>query len=104
MRQRKNVRNLKVLEWESLLGMKTKDLQLANKIQVEIDELESFIWVAEKVWKGNLISRLPVITFKSNSYGIISSREYEMGTTVKNKVLEVLREHLESLKRRLEDI
>jgi hypothetical protein len=84
--------------------LKAKDLELANKIQEEIDELELFISSAEKVWTGKLIQRTPMITFKSNSYGVINSREYEMNTKIKNKVLDVLREHLQSLKNKLESI
>ncbi len=81
--------------------MKAKDLELANKIQDEIEELESFIFDAEKVWTGKLIQRTPIITFKSSSYGVISSSEYEMNTQIKNKVLDVLREHLKLLKEKL---
>ena len=86
------------------VSLKSKDLILANKIQDEIDELDSFIRHAEQVWAGKLIQRTPIITFKSKAYGVIDSCEYELNTKMKNRVLDVLREHLESLKKKLTEI
>lgn len=87
--------------------MNTEDLKLANEIQKEIKELDLFIFMAERVWTGKLLQKTPKtssITFKSNAYGAINSSEYEMNTEVKNKVLDVLREHLQSLKDKLENM
>lgn len=81
-----------------------KELILANEIKKEIDELEMFISSAEKVWTGKIIKRDTKYIFKSLSYGIIDSAEFNMNTTIKNKVLDVLREYLKDLYKRLEDI
>ncbi len=37
-------------------------------------------------------------------YGVIESAEFNMNTEIKNKVLDVLKEHMENLKERLESI
>ena len=84
--------------------MTDKDLIKANRLKEEIRELESFIWSAEKVWTGKIIKRDTKYIFKSSSYGAIDSEEFNMNTKIKNKVLEVLREHLKDLKQQLENI
>lgn len=84
--------------------MKDEELIEANKIKKEIDELETFISKAENVWTGKIIKRTASFVFKSNAYGVIDSAEFNMNTEIKNKVLEVLREHLKGLKKRLESI
>lgn len=81
-----------------------KELIEANKIKAEIDELERFMFKAESVWEGKIISRFTKFIFKSIAYGAIESAEYNMNTEIKNRVLDVLREHLKELKKRLEDI
>jgi len=84
--------------------MTDKDLIKANRLKEEIRELESFIWSAEKVWTGKIIKRDTKYIFKSSSYGAIDSKEFNMNTKIKNKVLEVLREYLKDLKQQLENI
>ena len=84
--------------------MKKEDLNKANEIKKEIDELEHLIWSAEKVWTGKIIKRDIKYIFKSNAYGMIEEQEYRMNTNIKNKVLDVLREHLNNLYKQLEDI
>jgi len=82
--------------------MNNKNLIEANKIDKEIKELESFIHRAESVWKGKLIKQNTGYIFKSVAYGLYSEAEYSMNTGIKNKVLEVLRGHLQDLKNQLE--
>ena len=80
------------------------DLRAANKIQAEIEALKQFLWSVKHVRIGKLLSRTPLITFKSASYGIINSCEYEMDTTITNKVIAVLMKHLESLESKLDNL
>ena len=84
--------------------MTEKELREANNIKEEINELESFILGAEKVWTGKIIKRDTTYIFKSNAYGAINSKEFKMNTEIKNKVLDVLREYLKNLKEKLEDM
>ena len=83
--------------------MDRQGLNKANELQKEIDELESFIYSAEKVWTGKIIKDTKYI-FESNAYGVFESKEYKMNTEIKNKVLGVLRDHLQGLKTQLESL
>lgn len=80
------------------------ELGKANKLQKEIHELESFIRSAEQVWTGKLVKRTYKYIFRSSAYGIYNEKDYFMNTEIKNKVLDVLREHLTELKRKLEEL
>ena len=84
--------------------IKIENLNEANRIKKEIDELASFIWNAERTWTGKVIKRESKYIFKSMPYGVIESAEFNMNTEIKNKVLDVLKEHMENLKERLESI
>lgn len=84
--------------------MTEKELIKANEVKKEIDKLESFISSAEKVWQGKIISKTTKFIFKSIAYGIIESAEFNLSTEMKDKVLDVLREHLKELKKQLEEI
>lgn len=76
----------------------------ANKLNKEIEELELFICSAERIWTGKIIKRDTKYIFKANGYGAFNDVDYNMNTEMKNKVLDVLREHLKDLKRQLGDI
>lgn len=82
--------------------MTDKDLIKANKLKKEIDELELFIWEAERVWTGKIIKTKYI--FKSNGYGAFGSAEFNMNTAIKDRVLDVLRTYLNDLKKQLTDI
>ena len=84
--------------------MTSKELIEANNINKEIKELDLFIWTAERVWTGKIIKKDTKYIFKSSAYGGIDSAEFNMNTEIKNKVLDVLRNHLKDLKIRLENI
>lgn len=84
--------------------MTSTDLERANEINKEIRELESFIFTASRVWEGKLIRQEQRYIFKTISYGAFSSEEYFMNTDIKNKVLDVLRNHLEELKEELRQL
>ncbi len=84
--------------------MKEQELLKANEIKKEIDELRDFIWSAEKVWTGKIIKKEVKYIFKANPYGALKSKEFEMKTEIKNKVLDTLREHLNDLIKKLENI
>jgi hypothetical protein len=84
--------------------MDIRDISRANSLYEEIRELDMFIGSAEKVWTGRLIKKTSKHIFRSNAYGSISEAEYHMDTTVKNKVLDVLRDHLDELKTELENL
>lgn len=82
--------------------IKKEDVSKASEIKKEIDELEYFIEMAEKVYKGKIIKRDTkyIFSFSLNR----TTEEYNMNTNIKNKVLDVLREHLNDLYKQLEDI
>ena len=82
--------------------MTDKELTQANKIKKEIRELDLFIYSAEHVWTGKIIKKDTMYIFKANAYGALSSAEYNMGTEMKDKVLNVLRERLQELKGQLD--
>lgn len=84
--------------------MTNEDLIKANKIKKEIHELDLFIYSAEHVWTGKIIKRDTKYIFKANSYGAMDSAEYHMNTGMKDKVLNVLREHLQELKNQLKNL
>lgn len=91
--------------------MTREELARANKINKEIEKLEKFIDTASNVWTGKLISRNIIETkhlgkfiFKSSSYGVVSSTEYELDTETKNDVLHVLRGKLQKLNNELLNI
>jgi len=58
--------------------------------------------MSEKVYKGKIIKRDIKYIFGFSICGTI--KEYSMNTNIKNKVLDVLREHLNNLYKQLEDI
>jgi len=84
--------------------MTSEDLIQANSIKKEMRELELFIYSAEKVWKGKVTKRTSKYIFKTLSYGAFDEAEYHMDTRMKDKVLNVLREHLKSLKIQLQNL
>lgn len=78
--------------------MNDKKLKELNELKQEIEELNNFILVAEKVWTGKIIKQEVKYIFKSADYGIYNSIEFNMNTEIKNKVLDVLIEYLNELK------
>lgn len=77
--------------------MDQKNLIKANELKKEIDELDSFINTASKVWTGKLTIKEKIMRFISNSYGCYSEKEFKMNTTIKNKVLDVLIDYKKDL-------
>ena len=84
--------------------MTDKDLEKANSLKKEIEELDCFIRRAEMRWTGKIIKKDTKYIFKSNAYGGMESVEYNLNTEMKDKVLDVLRDHLQDLKNQLEEI
>ena len=84
--------------------MTNEDLIKANDITKEIKELEAFIWTAEKVWTGKIIKKSCKYMFRSSACGMLGEAEYHMKTETKNKVLNVLRDHLQDLKNQLKSL
>lgn len=84
--------------------MTIDELNKANKIKDEIKKLEDFIWRAEITWTGKIIKQTSRYIFKSNAYGTMESKEYELDTEMKNRVIDVLRERLKELYSELERI
>ena len=72
----------------------------ANKIQDEIHSLSDFIRTASMVWTGKLNLKKII----SSAYGYVSSKEYNMNTEIKNRVLMVLEDYEKELKERLGSI
>jgi len=84
--------------------MTDENLNRANQLKKEIQELESFIWRAGKVWTGKIIKRDTKYIFKSNGYGAFNDSEFNMNTKIKDKVLDVLSYYLADLKEELKNI
>lgn len=82
--------------------MDNEKLQKANSLREEIHQLDNFISSAEKVWTGKLIKKElykydTKLTFISDAYGCMKEKEFHMNTTIKNRVLDVLREYKDEL-------
>lgn len=84
--------------------MTDEDLRKANALREEIKELEYFIWKAENVWTGIIIKLESKYIIKANAYGAMGAAEFNMNTTIKNRVLGVLKEYLSELKQQLASI
>ena len=84
--------------------MTEENLVKANEIKEELRELDCFMWSAEHVWTGKIIKRDTKYIFKSNGYGAINSAEYGLSTSMKDKVLDVLRCRQKELKIVLESL
>lgn len=77
--------------------MDTKNLNRVNKLKEEIQELDSFIFYASRVWSGKVTIKERIMRFISKSYGAFESREFKMNTIIKNRVLDVLIKYKEEL-------
>ena len=81
-----------------------KELYKLNIVSEEIKELEWFIYVAEKVWRANLVNRLKFkpsqskVMFKTNAYGVFDSKEYELPDHLRYKFITILKEEVQDLK------
>lgn len=86
--------------------MTNEELEKANKLEKQIHELDLFLMVARKVWKGSLVIKkhAPKLFFKAHGYGCFESQEFELNTELKNTVIKVLEDKLEELKKEFEDI
>ena len=84
--------------------MTSKELIKANIINKAIRELDLFISTAEEVWEGKLIKQTSKYIFKSVAYGVYDEAEYHMNTEIKDKVLNVLRDHLQELNNQLKNL
>ncbi len=84
--------------------MDKKTLDRAKEIDKEIKELEDFIMFAEVVWRGRIVKQDTRYIFRSNAYGAVKERELKLNTELKNKVLNVLREHLAELERQFSEM
>lgn len=78
--------------------MTNKELQEVIQTKEELDELQSFLFYAEKVWTGKITLRKLV----SSAYGMFESKEFEMDTDIKTRVLAVLKEHEHFLVEKIE--
>ncbi len=79
-------------------------LKRANELKKEIQELDSFIFYASKVWTGKLTIKEKVMSFISNAYGAFESKEFKMDTHIKNRVLDVLIDYKNELEKEFEDM
>lgn len=84
--------------------MTEENLKKANDIQKEMKELENFIWHAERIWTGKIIKQTQKYIFKANGYGYFEDAEYNLSTEIKDRMLEVLKEYLEELKTKLNNL
>lgn len=84
--------------------MDYKNLARANELKKEILELDRFIHAAGCVPSGKIIKEKQRYIFKSSDYGYFREKEYHMNMEIKNKVLDVLKEHLKELKLEFENL
>lgn len=84
--------------------MTDEQLERAKYLQQEIRGLESFIWHSERIWTGKIIKRDTKYIFKANGYGCFEDKEYKLNTSMKDRMLGVLREHLNEMKEELKNI
>ena len=89
--------------------MDNKKLQRSNSLKEEIQKLDNFINTAEKVWTGKLIKKElykydTKLMFISDAYGCMKEKEFHMNTTIKNRVLDVLREYKDELEAEFSNI
>jgi hypothetical protein len=84
--------------------MTDKELEKANYLKKKIKELDSFIWHAEKVWTGKIVKQTEKYIFRANGYGCFDDSEYSLSTEMKDRLLDVLREHLKEMKTELDNI
>ena len=77
--------------------MDSKKLERANELEKEIKELDYFLWTAGRVWTGKLTIEDRIMKLISNGYGAIRSAEFNMNTTIKNRVLNVLEQYKQEL-------
>lgn len=83
--------------------MSDEQLREANEIQRQIRQLDNFLFYGERVWTGELVKRVPLITVKSHSYGMFGEAVYELDTETKNEVLEFLKAKRSKLHERLSE-
>jgi len=84
--------------------MTDEDLKKANSLKADIKELEHFMWSAERLWTGKIIKIDTKYIFKVNAYGALPSAEYELNKNMKNTILDVLSEHLKTMRKQLADM
>lgn len=84
--------------------MTNEQLERANHLKKDIKELENFIWHAERIWTGKIIKRDTKYIFKANGYGCFEDTEYELSTSMKNRMLDILRDHLKEMQEELANI
>lgn len=71
----------KISEFNTLETVEEK-LEAANILKSNIDAIDNFLYAAENVWTGTLVS---------SHYGIYKSRYFKLDTDLKNQMLDVLR-------------
>lgn len=82
-------------------------LKKANAIQEKIYDIDSFLRTAEKVWECKLVSLKevrPKFFIRSCGYASHDQKNLEIDAELKNKVLNVLREEVLDLEKKLEDL
>lgn len=84
--------------------MDSDKLKRANKLKEEINELDKFIFTASKVWEGKLTIKDKIMRFISSSYGAFQSKEFEMNTHIKNRVLDLLIKYKEELEEEFKNL
>lgn len=84
--------------------MNNDKLEMANKLKEEITQLDIFLSAAEKVWTGKLTIKEKIMRMKSSAYGGIPSKELDLDTELKNKVLDLLREYRKELEDEFNEI
>lgn len=79
--------------------MERSDLKKINELDNEIKELDDFLFVAKKVWKGRVTLQKVI----SKAYGFFGPTEFNMNTEIKNRVLKVLEDYKQELEIKIEN-
>ena len=84
--------------------MDSKKLERANELEKEIKELDYFLWRASRTPAGKLTIKDRIMKVISKSYGIVKEEEFNLNTTIKSRVLDVLEQYKQELEEEFKNL
>ncbi|MDP4146967.1 MAG: hypothetical protein Q8936_21255 [Bacillota bacterium] len=81
--------------------MTQDELKRAKELEKEIRELDNFIFTAERVNTGTIIKKFFKCIFRANGDWFVKTKEFNMNSKIKDRVLNELREYLKELREEL---
>ena len=79
-------------------------LKRANDLDEQIRKLDYFIFYANRAWTGKLTIKDKIVKFITDSYGATQSKEFNMNTEIKDRVLKVLQDYKNELEEEFKGI